>query len=228
MATDDKMTVSQAVDRRMSVRAFLPKPVPYETIRSILESARRTPSGGNVQPWHVDIVAGAKIDELRAIIARNIAEGVREELQYEIYPPKLWEPYRTYRFELGEDMYRLLGIDRDDKMGRLARFAENFKFFGAPVGLFFSLDKRMGPPQWSDVGMFMQTVMLLAVEEGLDTCPQECWQTWPDTIAQFFNYDENRILFAGMAMGYRDPDQKVNELRAKRAELDNFSSFHGF
>ncbi len=221
------VTVSEAVRRRMSVRAFLPKPVPRDTVMEILDLARRAPSGGNVQPWHVHVVAGAPLEELRALVAGHIAAGQRERAQYDVYPPNLWEPHRSYRFQLGEELYRLLGIAREDKAGRLRQYDENYRFFGAPVALFFSLDRRFGPPQWSDMGMLMQTIMLLAVERGLATCAQESWSSWPDTLAGFLDLAPGEILFSGMALGYADDAAPVNRLRSARAELKSFCTLHG-
>ena len=150
-----------------------------------------------------------------------------EEPEYDVYPQKLWEPHRTYRYEVGEEMYALIGIERENKMGRMMQMAENFRFFGAPLGLFFSLNKGFGPPQWSDLGMLMQTIMLLACEHGLDTCAQEAWSRWPNTIRAFCGHDDEMMIFSGMAMGYRDQKHPINNLRSSRAELDDFTTFHG-
>jgi len=224
----DTMSVSEAVDKRMSVRGFLPKPVSYETVREILDIARRAPSGGNVQPWEVHVLAGDALDALKAEVAEKIKGGQREGNQYDIYPPKLWEPHRSYRFKCGEDLYALIDVARDDKMGRLMQYAENYKCFGAPVEMFFSLNRNFGPPQWSDMGMLMQTIMLLAVERGLDTCPQESWSDFPDTVAKHCGLADDVILFSGMALGYRDPDHPLNSLRTDRAGVDDFVTFKGF
>ncbi len=222
------ITVTEAVERRISTRAFLPKPVAYDTVYEIFHKARRAPSGGNVQPWKVDILCGAKLDGLTRAVGEKLMAGVKEEPQYDIYPENLWDPHRSYRYKCGEDMYSLLDIPRTDKMGRLKQLAENFRFFGAPVGLIFTLDRRFGAPQWSDVGMLMQTIMLLAVERGLDTCAQEAWSAWHETIKQYCDLDENAVVFAGMAMGYRDEDHPINRLRTERAEVEDFATFHGF
>ena len=224
----EKISVSEAVDRRMSVRSFLPRPVPYETVYEILDIARRAPSGGNVQPWEVHVLAGEALENLKADVAKKIQSGERETNQYDIYPQKLWEPHRSYRFKCGEDLYALIGVTRENKAGRLVQYAENYKCFGAPVAMFFSLNRNFGPPQWSDVGMLMQTIMLLAVERGLDTCPQESWSDFPDTVAIHCGLRDEVILFAGMAMGYRDPDHPLNRLRTDRAAVEDFATFKGF
>jgi nitroreductase len=224
-------TVTDALDTRLSVRDFLPTPVPLATIRQVLATASRAPSGGNVQPWRIDIVSGAKLDELKSIMQRRLAEvaaGDRSEAaEYDIYPKELVSPHRDYRFKIGEDMYARLGIPREDKARRLQWFARNYQFFGAPMALFCSLDRRMGPPQWSDCGMFLQSVMLLLREQGLDSCPQECWAAYPKTVGAFIDIPPERMLFTGMAIGWRNPEHAVNQLRADRAAVDDFTIFHG-
>lgn len=224
-------TVSEALDTRLSVRDFLPTPVPGALIREVLAKASRAPSGGNVQPWHVDVLAGEQLAELKAIMQRRLAEVAAgappEKTDYDIYPPNLWPPYRDYRFELGEDMYRLLGIPREDKAARLRWFARNYEFFGAPLALFCSIDRRMGPPQWSDLGMFLQSVMLLLRERGLDSCAQECWSVYPKTVGDFIGLPAERMLFCGMSIGWRNPEHPVNALRSKRAPLEAFATFRG-
>jgi nitroreductase len=223
--------VSAALDTRLSVRDFLPTPVPGALIREVLAQASRAPSGGNVQPWHIDVLAGARLAELKAIMQKRLAEvaagDAHEQPEYDIYPPNLWPPYRDYRFELGEDMYRCMGIARDDKAARLRWFARNYQFFGAPMALFCSIDRKMGPPQWSDLGMLLQSVMLLLREAGLDSCPQECWSVYPRTVGDFIGMPEQRMLFCGMSIGWRNPQHPVNALRSKRAPLDAFAKFHG-
>jgi nitroreductase len=225
------MTVTEALETRISVRDFLPTPVPLEVIRRVLATASRSPSGGNLQPWHIDVVAGAKLDELKAIMQRRLAEvaaGDRsEQPEYDIYPKELVSPYRDYRFKIGEDMYARLGIPREDKAARLKWFARNFQFFGAPMALFCSIDRRMGPPQWSDLGMLLQSVMLLLREEGLDSCPQECWSVYPQTIGRFIGLPAERMLFCGMSIGHANPEHPVNRLVSQRADLSQFATFHG-
>lgn len=225
------MNVRDALDSRRSVRDFLPTPVPGEVIRRVLAAASRAPSGGNLQPWHIDVVAGSRLDELKALMQRRLAAvaagDTAEQPEYSIYPKDLVAPYRDYRFKVGEDMYARLGIPREDKAGRLRWFARNFAFFGAPMALFCSVDRRMGPPQWSDLGMFLQSVMLLLREEGLDSCAQECWSVYPRTIGEFIGIPPERMLFTGMAIGHANPDHPVNQLRTDRAPLEAFARFHG-
>jgi nitroreductase len=220
------MDVSEAVASRRSVRGFLPDPVDGAVIRRVVERAARAASGGNLQPWHVDVVAGEPLAELKAIMRDRLTTG-SEVPAYAIYPATLPEPYRTYRFEVGEDLYGALGIPRSDKAARLAWFARNFDFFGAPLALFTSVDRAMGPPQWSDLGMFLATVMLLLREAGLDSCAQECWAIYPDTVGRFLGLPPERMLFCGMAIGVADPAEPANTMRSRRAAVDTFATFRG-
>lgn len=222
------MIVSEAVASRRSVRGFLPDPVDGAVIRRVLERASRAPSGGNLQPWHIDVVGGADLDALKAIMAKRVPEAPKgEPTEYDIYPKELPEPYSRYRFEVGEDLYGALGIPRENKLARMMWFARNFQFFGAPVALFCSVARTMGPPQWSDLGMYLQTVMLLLREEGLDSCPQECWAIYPKTIGDFIGLPAERMLFTGMAIGFKDAADPANAMQARRAPLADFATFRG-
>jgi nitroreductase len=223
--------VTDALTSRLSIRDFLPEPVPGELIRRVLTTAARAPSGGNVQPWHVDVVGGERLDTLKTLMRRRLREAAEgappEPRDYDIYPAHLVAPYRDYRFELSEAMYARLGIPRADKPARLRWLARNYECFGAPMALFCSVDRQMGPPQWSDLGMFLQSVMLLLREEGLDSCAQESWSHYPLTVGQFVGLPPERMLFCGMAIGWRNPEHPVNGLESKRAPLDAFARFHG-
>src|SRR5271166_5326303 len=152
------MDVRDAVATRFSCRAFVDKPVAESIVRDILERAARAPSGGNLQPWRVHVLAGARREALRASIRPRFNELPHGEgAEYDVYPKGLTEPYRTRRFTVGELLYRSIAIPREDRAGRYRQFARNYEFFGAPVGMFFIIDRQMGPPQWSDLGMFIQT-----------------------------------------------------------------------
>jgi nitroreductase len=221
------MNVTQAALARISVRAFKPDPVPGALVREILETAARAPSGGNLQPWRVHALAGSPLAELKALAGAKLAAGL-ETPEYDVYPPDLWDPFRTRRYVCGEDLYATIGIPREDRSARLGQLAKNIDFFGAPVGLFFTLDRKLGPPQWSDVGMYMQTVMLLAVERGLDTCAQEFWARLPKTVGDFLGLPEDQMLFSGMALGWRDPDAAINTLRTRREAFEDFADMRGF
>lgn len=215
------MNVGDAVTSRKSIRAFLDTPVSDSAIAGLLEDSGRAASGGNVQPWRIYVVGTDTMPRFKTFIAgREI-----EEPGYDIYPPKLWEPYRSNRFDLGEQMYELLGIGRDDRDARLRRMAENFNFFGAPAAIFCFIDRRMGPPQWSDLGMFLATFMLLARETGLDTCAQESWSSWSDAVHEFVAAPSEEMLFCGVAIGHRDPDAPVNDLESERMPLNQWARF---
>ena len=216
------MNVSDAISSRSSIRDFLTSPVSNALINELLIKASRSPSGGNLQPWKIFIINKESMDDFLEFQA-NWTQP--EDPAYDIYPPKLKEPYRTYRYDLGEQMYSLLGISREDKDARIKQVLKNFNFFGAPVGIFCFIDKSMGPPQWSDLGMFLQTLMLLAKEAGLDTCAQEAWSMKQDSVKSFLNADDNLLLFCGMALGYANPDGIINKLRSSRSPIDQWATF---
>lgn len=223
------MDVREAVATRYSCRAFLPTPVPLATVREILEGAARAPSGGNLQPWLVHALAGERLEALKAMVRARPALLPRGEgAEYDIYPRELKEPYRTRRFQVGELLYRAIGVPREDRPGRIRQYARNFEFFGAPVGLFFSIDRTMGPPQWSDLGGYIQSVMVLARAHGLHTCGQEAWTHWHRTLGEVLALPPDYMLFCGMALGYADEDAPINRWRAPREPLDAFASFQGF
>lgn len=219
------MDVSEAVQRRASIRAFKPDVPPATVVRAILEGAARAPSGGNLQPWHVHALTGEPLAQLLQTIA---TEPWQDAPEYAVYPPDLWEPYRTRRFRNAEQLYASLGIPREDKAARLHQMAKNGAFFGAPVGIFLSVDRRMGPPQWADLGIYLQTVMLLAVEQGLDTCPQEYWAFRSQPVARFLGLPPGRMLFAGLALGWRDESAPINAWRTERDPFDTWAEMRGF
>jgi len=221
------VSVTEAVLSRRSMRVFLDKQVDKEILVRVLEKARFTPSGGNVQPWQGVVLAGDKLKGLIQAVGANLAKGVFEP-EYEIYPPNLPEPYRTRRFASGEQMYAALGIPREDKAGRLMNLAKNFQGFGAPAMLFCYTPDFMGKPQWSDLGMWLQTIMLLLREEGVDTCPQEAWSGQGKTIKEFLGIGEGFTFFCGIAIGYADPSAPVNLVRIDRASLEETVRFEGF
>lgn len=216
------MNVSDAVLTRSSIRSFLSNPVPNRLIKKLLEKSSRAASGGNLQPWKVFVINNSSMNNFLEF-QENWTEP--ETPAYDIYPAKLKEPYRTSRFELGEKMYELLGIGREDKDARVAQVMENFKFFGAPCAFFCFVDRQMGPPQWSDLGMFLQTFMLLAKEAGLDTCAQEAWSIKNDSVSKFVKAEDSDILFCGMAIGYRDDKAIVNSLKSERRPLKDWAKF---
>jgi nitroreductase len=215
------MFVSEAVTARRSVRQFTDTPVASDTIRDLLRRAARGPSGGNLQPWRIYVINDASMARFRAFIADRPASGG----EYDIYPPNLWEPYRTNRFTVGEQMYATIGIARDDRAGRLRQFARNQDFFGAPAALFCFIDRRLGPPQWSDLGMFLQTFMLLAQEAGVDTCAQEFWSVHHEAVREFVGAPDEELLFCGVAIGHADPDAPINSLVTERMPFEEWATF---
>ena len=216
------MKVSKAVQSRMSVRSFTQDSVPNSLIKDLLQQASRSASGGNLQPWRIYVVNKKSMNSFLDFQEKN---PDFDDPEYDIYPPNLIEPYRSSRYQLGEDMYSLLGIPREDKIARFEQVAKNFNFFGAPVGLFCFIDKQMGPPQWSDLGMFLQTFMLLAQESGLSTCAQECWSLKHQMVKRFVKADDSLMLFCGMAIGYEDTNNRINKLSSSREPIDNWVNF---
>nr|WP_301334401.1 nitroreductase [Solimonas sp. SE-A11] len=221
--------VSEALATRISCRAFLDTPVPEEKVRGLLDAAKQSASGGNLQPWHVYVLTGEPLREFVALMEKRWQSNpAGEGSEYDIYPKNLGEPYRTRRFECGEDLYATLGIPREDKRARVMQVMRNFRFFDAPVGLFFAIDRQMGIDQWMDIGMFQQSIMLAAREQGLHTCPQEAWAIWHKTVAEFVGMPPELMLCCGMALGYMDESAPVNGLRTRRASLDEFATLRGF
>ena len=216
------MDVSAAVKERRSVRGYLDKQVPLEVLKELALKSARAATGGNIQPWHIDIVTGAKMDELKEIMRGKIERREKETPGYDIYPREMTDATKARTFQIGELMYGHLGIPREDKRARAEWFARNFQFFGAPAAYFVTVDRRMGPPQWADLGMYLQNLMLLAVEAGLATCPQECWAVYPNTVEAFLGTPPERMLFCGVAIGYEDAEEKVNALRSPRAAEDEW------
>lgn len=220
------MNVTDAVRKRYSTRAFLDKPVDGALVRELLELAARSPSGGNLQPWLVQVIAGEKLEGLKQIMSAKLDASERETGEYNVYPPNLWEPLNSRRARASSQRFVATGVVEDDA-GAVLMQRENFKFFHAPVGLFFSIDRRCGPPQWADVGMMMQTFMLLAVERGLATCPQMIWARWPKTVSNHLQIPAEYMLYSGMSLGYADESSKWNAFRTERMPLTDFASFDG-
>jgi nitroreductase len=222
------MSVTEALHARISTRSFLPDPVAKDLLHEILDTARWSPSGGNVQPWKVIAVTGqARLDVIDAAQAA-LAANPQGDAGIPIYPPNLWEPFRTRRFQVGEDMYATMGIAREDKPARFAHVARNFEFFGAPVGLFFVIDKGMGFGQWAHLGMFMQSVALAAIERGVASCFQEAWAQVRVGLGEHFGLPQNELVYCGMALGFADPEAPVNSLRSRREEVADFATFQGW
>ena len=223
------MRVSEAVASRRSARAFLPDPVPREMLERVLDKARNAPSGGNVQPWNAVVLTGEPLANLIAEVAKALPLGRQAHApEYDIYPKGLDGEYEARRVGVGEAMYASMAIPREDRPARLKWFARNFQAFGAPVLMLVHTPRYMGPPQWSDIGMWLQTVMLLLREEGLDSCPQEAWAVYSPQIRASVAIPDHHIFFCGMAIGRRDPDAPVNAFPVPRAPLVESVVFEGF
>jgi len=224
------MDVRDAIASRYSCRAFLPKPLSEEIVRDIIARAAQAPSGGNLQPWIVHAIAGARLEELKALLRPRFATELPrgEGAEYDVYPPELKEPYYGRRARVGNQLYESLGIPREDRPARYRQFSRNYLFYDAPVGIFISIDRTMGPPQWSDVGGFIQNIMLLARGHGLHTCPQEAWTNWHKTLIPFLRIPPEHILFCGIALGYAADEAPINGWRSEREPLDAFARFEGF
>ena len=218
------MDIRQALQQRRSVRAFLPQTVAAATVRDLLETAAQAASGGNMQPWRVTAVGGQALKDLCAKAGQTEAVP-RPGLSY---PPGLWEPYRSRRFENGEDLYRSLSIGREDKAARLAQLAKNGQMFGAPVGIFVAVEERMGYAQWVDLGIYLQSFMLLACANGLATCAQGFWRRYNDAVTQALALPEGYHVAFGIALGYEDKDAPINGWRATRAPLAEWGALRGF
>lgn len=223
------MDVSEAVSSRRSIRAFLDTPVERAVLERILETAQRAPSGGNTQPWHGLVLTGEPLRRLIARVAQDLPKG-REAFapEYHVYPPELDGAYEQRRRGIGEDMYGALAIPREDKAARLMWFARNFQAFGAPVLMLVHTPRYMGPPQWSDIGGWLQTIMLLLREEGLDSCPQEAWAVYAPQIREMVAIPDDHIFFCGLSIGYRDPQAPVNAFPVARAPLSESVRWQGF
>ena len=215
-------SVTEAIKSRKSVRSFLNKSVSNELISELLEKASFSPSGGNLQPWKIFV-----INDLSMVSFLEFQKSWKEPEvpEYFIYPQKLKEPYRSSRNEMGELMYSSLGIDREDKVSRANQMMKNFDFFGAPAGLFCFIDRQMNQPQWSDLGMFLQSFMLLAQEVDLDTCAQESWSLKHKMVSTYLKADEDLMLFCGMAIGHQNTNDPINSFKTERRPINDWAHF---
>lgn len=226
------MTVTEAVRQRISTRAFLDDPIPQDALADLLQTAQRSPSGGNLQPWKVIAVTGAAKDEIIAMAQRVLASDPMGPVPGDrpVYPDLtvIDQVYNERRKRVGEMMYDKIGIPKEDRAGHMLWFANNYRFFGAPVGLFMIIDTRMGHGQWAHMGMYMQTIALLAEERGWGTCMQECWARLRVELHAHFGLDENHMVYSGMAIGVPDPNNPVNDIYADRAPQHEVVEFRGF
>lgn len=223
---DETAIVDEALTSRRSVRAFLPTPVPDDTIRDILTVAARAPSGTNMQPWKVYVVTGEKKQALADAILNS---GIRAEKatwdEYRYYPDQFFEPYLTRRRAVGFALYGHLGIGRRDVDQMRAQHDRNFVFFDAPVGMIFTIDRRLNQGSWVDHGMFLQSIMIAARGRGLHTCPQAAFAPYHRQIRPLLGIPDEEMVVCGMALGHEDESKPENQLRTERAELDEFVTF---
>jgi nitroreductase len=221
--------VDEAIRSRQSVRAFLPDPVGRNTVEQLLRLASRSASGSNIQPWRVRVIAGdAKARLTQAIfdaVARDGFEPYQREWNY--YPVRWREPFLGRRRQIGWDMYNLLGVAKGDFEGTQQARMRNYEFFGAPVGMIFTLDEDLEIGSWLDLGIFLGSVMIAARGHGLHTCPQAAFADFHGVIRPLLNIPQNEIIICAMALGHIDPDAPVNGLKTARADLDAFATFDG-
>ncbi|MEW2516003.1 nitroreductase [Streptomyces sp. NPDC046870] len=218
------MDVYEAVASRRAVRAFTDRPVPRETLKRVLSAAAWAPSGSNIQPWHTYVVTGAPLAELKKRAGERLASGDPWDTpEYQMYPPELKSPYRERRSAFGEQRYGALGIAREDLEARQRAAAANWDCFGAPAALFCYIDKGMGSPQWADVGMYLQSIMLLLRAEGLHSCAQMSWAKYHKSVAEVLSPPDGLVLFCGMSIGHEDVT--AGDARIGRAPLDETVTF---
>lgn len=226
--SESQQLVDLAITSRRSIRAFLPTPIAHEDIKQILTVASRAPSGTNTQPWRVYVVTGSRLaamsqEIVQAFMDPSPSDDFADEYQY--YPDKWFSPYIERRRKVGFDLYGLLGLGKDDKLGMKEQHARNFKFFDAPVGLIFSIDRNMGTGSWLDFGCFMQNIMIAARGRGLDTCPQAAFNAYHKIIRRHTGMPDNEIMMCGMSMGYADHTKIENTLITEREPVESFATF---
>jgi nitroreductase len=224
------MNAHDAIMSRRSVRRFLATPVPRPSLMRILEGAAMAPSGHNIQPWKVYAVAGAVKDTISADILKAAANEPADQNQpeFDYYPVNWVEPYIGRRRKLGHELYAILGIGREDKARREQQMLENFKFFGAPVGLFITFDRRLATGTFMDVGMFIENILIGARGEGLDTCGQAAFNWYHKVIRRHLPMEDGELLACGIALGYADPNAPENKLKPEKIAVSEFTTFLGF
>lgn len=219
------MTVEDAIMGRRSIRAYLDKPVPRATLEKVLAIAARAPSGSNIQPWRVWVLEGAVKARLAAELMTLHEEGRPGKREYNYYPETWREPYLSRRRACGFGLYKTLGIGREDKAAMHRQHGRNFEFFGAPVGLMFTIDRDMEQGSWLDYGMFIQSIMLAARGEGLETCPQAAFAYHAETVQRVVGIPPEQMVVCGMSLGFPDPNAVVNTFVTEREPLANFVTF---
>ena len=220
--------VEAAIATRRSVRAFLPTPVPRALVERILDVAARAPSGTNMQPWRVHVLAGEAKERLSAAVLRAHAEGAPHGAEYKYYPDQFFEPYLARRRKVGWDLYGLLGIARGETARMQAQHARNLVFFDAPVGMIFTIDRRLEIGSWLDYGIFLGNVMTAARGHGLDTCAQAAFAPFHATIRRELGLGPEEVVVCGLSIGYEDTAAPENQLRTERVPAREFASFRGW
>lgn len=220
------MNIIDAITHRASTRAFLTRPVERETIEAILDTARWSPSGVNIQPWRVEVVSGGAKQRLGDALIEARDQGVEENPDYRYYPEQWQEPYKGRRKVCGLGLYGALNIGRDDAIQRKEAWYNNYRFFGAPVGLLFFVERQLGSGAWLDMGMFIQSVMLAARAHGLESCPQASLAEFPDVVRGQLAVENEWLLLCGLSLGYPDPDAPVNNYRTEREPVAAFTHWH--
>lgn len=218
--------VDAALTTRRSVRGFTGQPVPAEVVRHILAASSRAPSMTNTQPWHVHVLTGPARDRLCAEVLAAHEVGETPSMEYAYYPETWRDPYLERRREIGWALYGLLGIAKGDRAATARQHGRNYDFFGAPVGLIFTIDRGLAQGSWLDLGMFMQAVMTAARGCGLDTCPQAAFASYHAIIRRQLSIPDEQIVACGMALGHADPEEVANRLETSRVPVEAFALFH--
>ncbi|RYE81389.1 MAG: nitroreductase [Oxalobacteraceae bacterium] len=228
--TPQQQAVDAAITSRRSIRAFLPTPVARDDIEAILDVAARAPSGTNTQPWRVYVLTGERKTQLSAAVLAaylDPQEAARHTEEYNYYPREWKSPFLDRRRKVGWNLYALLGLTRDNKAGMAAQHGRNYRFFDAPVGLVFTIDRVMEQGSWLDYGMFLQNIMVAARGRGLDTCPQAAFTQFHRIIAEQLQLPPDEMVVCGMALGFADPDKIENTLITEREPASAFARFLG-
>ena len=222
--------IEKAISERRSIRAFLNTPVPRELIERLLDIAARAPSGTNMQPWRAHVVVGEAKEKVTKAVFAHFAEtgGQRHDSEYKYYPDQFFEPYLSRRRKVGWDMYGILGIKKGDNAAMAAQHGRNYMFFDAPVGIIFTIDRRLEIGSWLDYGYFLEAVSIAARANGLDTCSQQAFAFFHKVIREQLAFDDNEVLVCGMSLGYADWNAKINTLRTERIPVEDFATFRGF
>ncbi|MDB5560103.1 MAG: nitroreductase [Enterovirga sp.] len=222
--------IEAAITGRRSVRAFRPDPVPREIVERILDVAARAPSGTNMQPWRAYVLAGSVKEQLSAALL-EAHEGDSPDFasaQYRYYPAQFFEPYLGRRRKVGFDLYGLLGIQRGEKDRMAHQHGRNLVFFGAPVGLIFTIDRRLEIGSWLDYGMFLENIAIAARAHGLETCMQAAFAPFHRIIRDHLPLSQAEVVVCGMSIGYEDPDAPENQMRTERVPASEFATFIGW